>query len=96
MYVLNVDMFRSSKKQLYHFGDDLLVFLIAKVLCYGPGWDQGKPRLGNIEDIPDVHAPVRREISRRGSSSRVVVVVVVVAGSSISSSSSSSSCCCCC
>ena len=25
-----------------------------KVLVYGPGWTPGKPRLGEIEDIPDV------------------------------------------
>jgi len=28
------------------------------VIFKGPGWGPGKPRLGNIEDIPDVHAPV--------------------------------------
>lgn len=28
------------------------------VLLKGPGWSSGKPRLGSIEDIPDVHAPM--------------------------------------
>lgn len=28
------------------------------VLFKGPGWSPGKPRMGCIEDIPDVHAPV--------------------------------------
>ncbi|XP_052803718.1 alkylglycerol monooxygenase-like [Mya arenaria] len=27
---------------------------------YGPGWLPGKPRLGNIEDIPKVESPVRK------------------------------------
>jgi len=27
------------------------------VFLQGPGWEPGKPRLGMIEDIPDIHAP---------------------------------------
>uniref|UniRef100_T1IHS5 Alkylglycerol monooxygenase n=1 Tax=Strigamia maritima TaxID=126957 RepID=T1IHS5_STRMM len=30
------------------------------VIFKGPGWAPGKPRLGLIEDIPDVHAPVEK------------------------------------
>ncbi|XP_076351490.1 alkylglycerol monooxygenase-like [Tachypleus tridentatus] len=30
------------------------------VLFKGPGWAPGKPRLGLIQDIPDVHAPIDR------------------------------------
>ncbi|GAB6018612.1 hypothetical protein CHUAL_000297 [Chamberlinius hualienensis] len=30
------------------------------ILFKGPGWGEGKPRLGLIEDIPDVHAPVEK------------------------------------
>lgn len=27
-----------------------------KVFIFGPGWSQGKPRLGNLSDIPNVHS----------------------------------------
>ncbi|XP_023237903.1 alkylglycerol monooxygenase-like [Centruroides sculpturatus] len=30
------------------------------VLLKGPGWEPGKPRLGNLEDIPDVSYPVEK------------------------------------
>lgn len=30
------------------------------VFVKGPGWDPGKPRMGLIEDIPDIHAPQDR------------------------------------
>ncbi|XP_067936949.1 alkylglycerol monooxygenase-like [Watersipora subatra] len=29
----------------------------AKTLLYGPGWEPGKPRLGEKTDIPDIHYP---------------------------------------
>lgn len=29
-----------------------------RVLFYGPGWDTGKPRLGSLEDIPDIKGDV--------------------------------------
>uniref|UniRef100_T1JG29 Alkylglycerol monooxygenase n=1 Tax=Strigamia maritima TaxID=126957 RepID=T1JG29_STRMM len=31
-----------------------------RVIFNGPGWAPGKPRLGLIEDIPDVHAPLEK------------------------------------
>ncbi len=34
-----------------------------KTLFYGPGWNIGKPRLGDPNDIPDVHAPVKKHQS---------------------------------
>lgn len=50
--------------QLCHYIHIFKTFLEVKglqnklsVLFKGPGWAPGKPRLGSIEDIPDVHAP---------------------------------------
>ncbi|XP_003737010.1 alkylglycerol monooxygenase [Galendromus occidentalis] len=42
-----IKRFRRQKTWASRFG----------VLFKGPGWSPGKPRLGNVEDLEDVHAP---------------------------------------
>lgn len=47
-----------------------------KVLFYGPGWSVGKPRLGDPNDIPDVHAPVLKHQSTISLNMKILVTVL--------------------
>lgn len=45
------------------------------ILFKGPGWGPGKPRLGDLADIPDVHAPVQKYDPRISRWSEIYMVV---------------------
>jgi hypothetical protein len=61
----NIDTFDIFTTQFHHYTHMWKVFVQQKcwsdrlsTVWKGPGWAQGKPRLGDINDIPDVHAPI--------------------------------------
>jgi hypothetical protein len=79
----NIDTFNAWTVQTHQFSHMLRQFCSVpgwgnkiKVLFYGPGWSVGKPRLGDPNDIPDVHAPVLKHQSTISLNIKILVTVL--------------------